>query len=112
MVKTLSKKFSDDYPKGVDGKEPTYCDICYTNEIVAPGSKVPETSKSTIEFSCKHRFCQDCSRESIKELIKKGEFGQIKCLQFKCETMILQKELETLFGERDTEVYDKFKKFR
>lgn len=46
----------------VEGHEPDYCIICYTTEIVPKSEDCPADDKTTIELSCKHRFCRDCVR--------------------------------------------------
>ena len=59
LVRRLTQKIEEEIqgePR-LSGQEPTYCDICYTNEIVAPDDTINVGDKTTMEFSCKHRFC-------------------------------------------------------
>ena len=97
-----------------DKEEPTYCPICYTNEIVPPDKPVPQGDKNTVEFDCKHRFCSECTIEQFKGLIEKAEIKKLKCFDFECtQPDIPEAKIEAILSERDMgELLEKYKRFR
>ena len=94
--------------------EPTYCPICYTNEIVEPGKPVGENDLGTVEFDCKHRFCSDCTIEQFKGLIEKAEIKKLKCFDYECkQPEISEAKIEQILNSRDKgDLCEKFKRFR
>ena len=41
-------------------EEDELCEICYVNTLMGDQKIEEQTTSTTVQFSCKHRFCSDC----------------------------------------------------
>ena len=99
--------------KAADDDDDEYCVICYTNKVVPDHKSLPNNS-TTIEFSCKHRFCQDCTLEQLKTLIEKAAIDQLVCFDYQCQQKIPSDQIEAILRKQGKFVllgkYERFKK--
>lgn len=126
LVKAIQKKIEDTRDKIIqdqilasvvassqlaDGQpavEAEYCPICYTNEI-STGDAV---SGQTVELACKHRFCSDCTIESLRGLIETADLKKLKCFDHECAQAIEDNTLrDILTRNSQSELYEKYKRF-
>lgn len=62
-----SSEFSIKYRNSEESSEPSItCNICWTIKKM----------RNFITLNCEHRFCEDCLKQHIQELIKIGEVGE------------------------------------
>ena len=93
----IAKEVED--AKAADDDDDEYCVICYTNKVVPDHKPLPRQS-TTIEFECKHRFCQDCTLEQLKTLIEKAAIDQLVCFNFECKAVISQQKIESILLDK------------
>jgi len=78
LARAISQKLDIGQRNSSNEAEPTYCAICYTNEIIPSPDPIGEDTV-TIEFSCFHRFCKDCARENLRIKIASHEVDKMVC---------------------------------
>ena len=94
----------------IEGKE-SCCLICYTNEITRQGQ--PVTDLSTVELECSHRFCSECTVESLRVKIESAEIDKLKCFDYECGQVISISKVKTILMERNLdELFQKLERFK
>ena len=94
-------------------EEPTYCVICYSNEIILSPQELVAGDTSTIEFNCGHRFCAECAIADIRQHIECAEMQKIKGLDYTCQQPIDTDKIRDIFTAMNlTELFKKYERFK
>ena len=77
------------------------CDVCMANKKV----------NMHLSLKCEHHFCRECWENYLKEKITNNFVIDIKCMDAKCNQILVQSDIRKILFKNKKELFVKYKRF-